>query len=201
MPDEDPNAATLRTYERHADRYIERTLRDRTALVEELVALVPRGATVLELGSGPGVDALALEAAGFAVHRTDATRAFVERLREQGHDVRELNALDPEWGGPVDAVFANAVLLHFPPPQLRRVLEHALAAVRPGGVLAATLKGGSGEEWSTRKLDAPRHFTYWEPEPLRRLVEAAGWTAVEVRETTEPGADERWLTLLARRVA
>ncbi len=123
----------------------------------------------------------------------------MDRLRADGHDARVLDLRRDDWGGPYDAVFANAVLLHVRRDDLGAVLGRALAAVRPGGVLAATVKHGDGAGWSDRKLDDARHFTYWAPEALAAAVAGAGWAEVDVRETTRAGADERWLTVTARR--
>ncbi|MFJ7288767.1 GNAT family N-acetyltransferase [Curtobacterium sp. NPDC098951] len=190
---------TLDAYERAADRYAERTDDHRAGLVDDLLALVPVGAHVLELGSGPGRDALALEAAGLAVDRTDGARSFVDALRSAGHEARLVDVRSDAFGGPYDAVFANAVLLHVGRSALEGVLARLRDAVHPGGALAATLKRGDGEAWSTRKLDRARHFTYWTPGPLAEVVGRSGWADVDVRETTRPGADERWLTVTARR--
>ncbi|MBE7162540.1 MAG: GNAT family N-acetyltransferase [Williamsia herbipolensis] len=190
---------TLDTYERESQRYVDRTSDARSGLVEDVLAVVPVGSTVLEVGSGPGRDALALEAAGLRVVRSDGARAFVERLRDQGHEALVLDVLRDDLGGPYDAVFANAVLLHVPRERLVDVLGRIRAAVRPGGVLAATLKRGEGEAWTTAKLDAPRHVTYWTERALADAVDAAGWGSAEVRDSTVPGAAERWLTVVARR--
>ncbi|TCK66173.1 bifunctional GNAT family N-acetyltransferase/class I SAM-dependent methyltransferase [Curtobacterium sp. PhB136] len=190
---------TLDTYERAADRYADRTDGHRAGLVDDLLGLVAPGARVLELGSGPGRDALALEAAGLRVDRTDGARSFVDRLREDGHVARVLDVRTGVFGSGYDAVFANAVLLHVRREELPGVLRRAFVAVVPGGVLAATVKRGDGEDWSTRKLDRPRHFTYWTGDALASVVSETGWTDVDVRETTAPGAEERWLTVTARR--
>ncbi|MCM3522377.1 bifunctional GNAT family N-acetyltransferase/class I SAM-dependent methyltransferase [Curtobacterium sp. P97] len=194
---------TLLAYERGADRWTERTDGHRAGLVDDLLGLVPGGAQVLELGSGPGRDADALEAAGLRVDRTDGTTAFVDRLRAAGHEARVLDVRRDGWGGPYDAVVANAVLLHVARSDTPAVLERARRAVRPGGVLAATVKrgdgDGQGDGWSDRKLDDPRWFTYWDEDALAAAVTTAGWHDVRVRETTRPGAEERWLTVTARR--
>jgi GNAT superfamily N-acetyltransferase/SAM-dependent methyltransferase len=190
---------TLDTYEQSADVYAERTSDQRSGLVDHLLALVPVGARVLELGSGPGRDALALEAAGLHVDRTDGARSFVEQLRAEGHVARVLDVRTGMFGSGYDAVFANAVLLHVQRSELTGVLRRALVAVRPGGVLAATLKRGDGDAWSTAKVDRARHFTYWTEDELAQVVVDAGWGEVDVRETTEPGAGERWLTVTAHR--
>ena len=190
---------TLDAYERAADRYAARTDDHRAGLVDDLLALVPPGAHVLELGSGPGRDAVALEAAGLRVDRTDGARSFVDRLRAEGHDARLLDVRSEHWGGPYDAVFANAVLVHVERDAVGTVLRRAREAVRPHGVLAATLKLGEGARWSTQKLDRARHFTFWTERDLADVVSGAGWVDVVVRETTRPGAAERWLTVTARR--
>jgi ribosomal protein S18 acetylase RimI-like enzyme len=190
---------TLAAYEHGAEQYADRTDGHRSGLVDDLVALVTPGSHVLELGSGPGRDALALEAAGLVVDRTDGARSFVDALHADGHAARVLDVRSDDFGGPYDAVFANAVLLHVARELLPTVLERAREAVRPGGVLTATLKHGDGDAWSTRKLDRARHFTYWTDQDLTAVVERAGWTDVVVRDTTRPGADERWLTVTARR--
>lgn len=190
---------TLESYEQAADLYTARTPVHRAGLVDDLLALVPVGARVLELGSGPGRDALALEAAGLRVDRTDGARSFVEQLRADGHVARVLDVRTGMFGSGYDAVFANAVLLHVQRSELTGVLRRALVAVRPGGVLAATLKRGDGDAWSTAKVDRARHFTYWTEDELTQVVAEAGWQGVVVRETTEPGAGERWVTVTAHR--
>ena len=197
--DLDSSAVTLATYEHHADRYIERTSTARSALVDELISLTGPAAVVLELGSGPGRDALALEAAGLIVHRTDGAASFVERFRHDGFEARVMNVFAEDFGGPFDAIFANAVLLHVPRTKLHSVLATALEATREDGVLVASVKKGVGDEWSVRKLDAPRKFTYWQENELQQVVLAAGWTPLKIFESTQPSSIERWLTLTARK--
>jgi SAM-dependent methyltransferase len=197
--DDTDNRETLVAYERLADRYAERTGAEASSLVDELVALMPVGSSVLELGSGPGTDAAALEHSGFAVERTDGALSFVDRFRRQGFSARVLDFYADDFGGPYDAVFANAVLLHAARERLAGVLSVALKATRPGGVLAATVKKGTGDEWSTRKLDAPRHFTYWQEHELDVVLRHAGWMPIRVVESTAEGARERWITITARR--
>ena len=195
------SAATLSTYENHADRYIQRTSTHRSALVDDLIGLTSPGAVVLELGRGPGRDALAMEDAGLIVHRTDGAASFVERFHRDGFQARVLNVLAEDFGGPFDAIYANAVLLHFPRARLARVLATALRATRVGGVLVASFKKGVGDEWSMRKLEAPRHFTYWQEDELEQVAVAAGWTSLNIIEATQPQSVEQWITVTARKSA
>lgn len=194
----DPADVTLATYRTSALRYVQNTSTEPSPLVDVLRGLVPAGAHVLELGSGPGRDADAMEAAGLVVDRTDAAASFIALQHAAGHDVRLLDVRDPDHGGPYDAVFANAVLLHIPRGRLRGVLETTRRATVPGGVIVASFKKGDGEEWSERKLDAPRHYTYWREDALAQVFADAGWTQVDARDTTRPGSAEAWIAVTAR---
>jgi 2-polyprenyl-3-methyl-5-hydroxy-6-metoxy-1,4-benzoquinol methylase len=196
----DRNDETLRTYEQAAARYAERTVRaddEPDDLVPLVAAHAPPGADVLEVGSGPGHDATRLEALGFRVRRSDATRAFVEMQRAEGHEVDVLDVRTDDLGGPYDVVFAHAVLLHIDRPELPGVLARLRDAVRPGGLLAMSLKEGDGQEWSSHKLELPRHFTYWREQPLRAVLEGVGWRPVVCEHVGPP--DRPWLRTLSRR--
>jgi 2-polyprenyl-3-methyl-5-hydroxy-6-metoxy-1,4-benzoquinol methylase len=196
----DANAETLHTYEQAAALYRERTVRsddEAGDLVTLVAAHAPAGAAVLEVGSGPGHDADRLEALGCAVRRTDAARSFVELQRADGHQIDVLDVRTDDLGGPYDVVFAQAVLLHIDRAELPGVLARVLAAVRPGGLLALTLKEGDGEGWSSHKVELPRHFTYWRAEPLRDALVRAGWQPVVLERTASPYGP--WLRSLSRR--
>lgn len=195
--DDSERTGTLAAYDTHASQYVDRTSHEPSPLVAELSALTAAGSTVLELGSGPGTDAFAMEQLGLVVHRTDGAAAFVRRFTEAGIDARVLDFYADDFGGPYDAIFANAVLLHVKRERLAGVLSVALAATRPGGVLAATFKKGAGEEWSTQKLDAPRHFTYWREDDLAREVETSGWKVDRIVESTTAESPVRWITVIA----
>lgn len=196
--DSDPQARTLSAYDRGAERYARSTSTVLSPLVEDLLAVVARDALVLELGSGPGRDAAAIEAAGVRVQRSDGSVSFVDSLRAAGHAARLLDVRADDFGGPFDAVFANAVLLHVPRSALSGVLAVARRSCRTGGALIASFKKGSGEGWSNAKLDDPRYFVYWQEGPLAASAVAAGWTEVRAVETSGPQSAERWITLTAR---
>ena len=72
---------------------------------------------MLEIGSGPGRDARALEEAGVSVRRTDITPGFVALLRADGFEADVVDPLtddlaDPARDEPYDGVWAAASLLH-----------------------------------------------------------------------------------------
>ena len=189
------NEVTLSAYEQAAEKF-----RDsippgpNDQLIDLIAERVGPGARVLEIGSGTGRDALELERRGFVVRRTDATQAFVDMMRADGYAVDRLNALTDDFGGPYDAVFADAVFLHFDRPGLAQVLRKA---ARAAGVLAFATREGKGEEWSDRHLDLPRHFVMWQEDPLRELLKSTGW---EVQRLDRgEGRFGMWFYVLATR--
>jgi protein-L-isoaspartate O-methyltransferase len=136
----DPTDGTLRTYEMHAGRYAAASPQvvsvEVAALLNAVDAKLPEGSSVLEVGTGPGLEAAYLEDRAHIVDRTDATAAFVRRLREQGHEARLLDVRDGDLGGTYGVILANAVLVHLDWVQMGRALAALLAATRPGGLLA-----------------------------------------------------------------
>jgi SAM-dependent methyltransferase len=205
------NSRTLAAYEAHVPEYL---ASNSPVLPSSLaawldVALAPYPhAQILEIGSGPGKIAEYLIEQGHRVDLTDAAAAFVRHLLERGHPARSFNVLtDPVPEG-YDVILANAVFLHLTRQQLANSLRRLQAALAPGGRLAFTVKQGDGEEWSTAKLGAARYFCYWQAEPLRDSVIAAGfasaqvtrWTAASgqpflavIADTDRPD-ERRWLT-------
>ncbi len=194
----DPGDLTLTAYAAGVQRYLEHSAAPGPAMRRHLdrLAAVVGGGHVLELGSGPGWDAAYLENRGVRVTRTDATPAFVERLRAAGHDARLLDVRIDPLGGPYEAVLADAMLLHLTREQFEDVLRRARRAVVDGGVLAFTVKEGDGAAWSNAKLDLPRHFTYWRESAVREVLTRSGWTVTSLDHVT--GRTEPWLYVLAR---
>jgi SAM-dependent methyltransferase len=176
------------------------------AQVDDFVADLPAGARVLEIGSGGGRDARALEAAGASVRCTDITEAFVEILRSAGFDADLLDPArddlaDPqEPGRPYEGVWAAASLIHVERYLLDEVLRRLASATRPGGLLQLGMKEGDGEEWSTHgHVAGPRRFVYWREQALRDVLTATGWRVTRLdREVGVQGGS--WLELVATRI-
>ena len=198
---------TVASYETFAEDYRAGTQEmpdEVRAAIEQFVSALDAGARVLEIGSGPGRDALALEEAGLSVRRTDITPAFVRMLRADGFTADVLDPLsddldDPERDAPYDGVWASASLVHARREDLPIALAALARATRPGGALHLALKEGDGARFSTHgHVGGPRHFTFWREESLRAVLEDAGWVVDDVRRA--PGLrNETWLDVQASR--
>ncbi|MET9681062.1 class I SAM-dependent methyltransferase [Streptomyces coeruleorubidus] len=155
---------------------------------ENLASCVERGVIgggrALELGCGPGRNALYLAERGFEVDAVDLSPAAVdwarERAREAGADGVRFHCGDAfalagtELTGPYDLVFDSGCFHHLPPH--RRISYLALLddVLAPGGLFGLTCfaagAGGMGSEL-TRYTDAscaamPRSGTCSTPVPV-----------------------------------
>ncbi|MDO9368099.1 MAG: class I SAM-dependent methyltransferase [Sphingopyxis sp.] len=175
--------------------------------IEAFVAGLGGAGRVLEIGSGGGRDALALEKRGISVRRTDISKGFVDLLRDGGFDAALLDPLtddlsDPQHPGTLyDGVWACACLIHVARADMGRVLGHLAAATRTGGRLHVSVRDGDGED-VTIEGDAaePRRYveTYWREPELRVALTDAGWIVGEVRKCVgRPG--DHWLSVRASR--
>ena len=151
-------ADTREAFDRVADGY-DRSNRDnpilcamRARLHRTVAAFAPTGGHLLDLGCGPGSDAVAFAAKGYRVTAVDWSPAMVEQARRRGSvegvagrvdiqhlGIHELDRLEPA-GASFDVAYSN-----FGP--LNCVVDLETAAQRiadrltPGGVLVASVIG------------------------------------------------------------
>jgi SAM-dependent methyltransferase len=199
--------ATVESYDASAAAFRDGTARETIdEPIVDYAAAVGPGARILEIGSGGGRDARALETIGLSVRRTDVSPGFVDLMRADGYAADVLDPLtddldDPDRPGtPYDGVWANACLLHVDRGDLPTVLRRLAEATRPGGLLRFTVKEGDGERWSTHgHVAGPRRFTFWRAEPLASVVQDSGWDVETVRPYEGFQSDQTWLEVRARR--
>lgn len=175
--------------------------------IDAFVTTLGGSGRVLEIGSGGGRDALALEQRGMSVRRTDVSKGFVELLRQHGFEADPLDPLtdnlaDPQRPGmPYDGIWACACLIHVAREDLGTVLRRLASATRAGGQLHASVRDGDGESVSTHgSAAASRRYmeTYWREPSLRSALNDAGWIVSEVRRCMGRPNDW-WLSVRASR--
>lgn len=198
---EETNRATLRSYERAGELYIQGSPSTVEGKLKEfidrsLTGLDPAQTSVLEIGSAFGRDALYLRDSGFDVLATDAVDLFLEELRSRGLRAQKLNILEDEIPS-AQVIFANAVFLHLSRDEFSSVIRKIYSALPPGGRLIFTVKEGEGEGWSSAKLDAPRYFSYWKMSEVLRELLLAGFEAVDIDQ--DSSGSQSWLQVRADR--
>lgn len=107
------------------------------ATVRAWAQAFPPGATILDLGAGPGEPGTRiLQEAGLRIWAVDASPAMVAAFRERFPDVPiELNTVEASafWNRTFDGVLAWGLLFLLPPASQALVIEKVARALNPGG--------------------------------------------------------------------
>lgn len=130
--------------------------------------------TILELGSGAGLDAKYFQDKGFEVVATDLSSEMVKMCRKRGLnakvvDLYNLNSLNTKF----DGIYSMNVLLHVPKKDLEKVLNNIANALNKEGIFFYGVYGGyDGEETFTdkSKMDLPRFFSFLSDRTIQEIV-------------------------------
>ena len=157
--------------------------------------------TLLDFGCGPGRDLPALGANGRIAVGLDGSAAFVAMARvATGCEVLHQNFLALDLpAARFDGIFANASLQHVPGDALPAVLLRLHAALKPGGVLLASIPHGDDDEgWN-----GARYSRFHTLDGLRGFMRGAGFVEIEHywRPPGLPRAEQRWLASAWRKAA
>lgn len=141
---------------------------------EFVKALLAAGLTrVLDVGLGPGVDAIALGEAGLSVSGVDLSTEHVRLARAVGIDAQVGAAQNlPFADASFDAIWCVSVLMHMPDADLHEALREFTRVVRPGGLAAFGMWGGDGTAGINPEdtLDPPRYFNWRTDQAMRDAI-------------------------------
>jgi SAM-dependent methyltransferase len=146
-------------------------------------------APVLDLGCGRGEFLSLLRDAGIDAKGVDIDADMVAFARGEGLDVEHTGAVEYLEGladGSLGGIFAAQLLEHLSAPMIVRVLELAVAKLRPTGLLVAeTINPLS--PFALRNYFADlTHAQPLVPETLELLARQAGFSKVDTRFLNEP---------------
>jgi SAM-dependent methyltransferase len=186
--------ATLQFYQSNAEAYAKRTFTSRQARLTAFLALLPPGASILELGCGAGGDTAEMLARGFNVRPTDGSPEMAGvAARGLGRPVETLLFHELDEVEAYDGVWANACLLHVPRDQLADILARIWRALKPGGVFYASYKEGEADGRDT--LD--RYYNYPSQDWLRATyAEAGSWSSLSMERGEVRGFDDKMASML-----
>ncbi len=166
---------TKQAYDEYADKFnrtfgedFETDVIHRAALFIEKLS----GNKILDLGSGPGNHAEYFAKKGFDVLCVDISEKMIALCKKKGlrTEVMDIeNLAFPAQS--FDGVWAMASLLHIPKSNITGVISNIAKILKPGGILAVSVKEGSGEKME-KHPDFPRVerlFVYFTDEEIRNL--------------------------------
>jgi TDG/mug DNA glycosylase family protein len=177
---------TVAVYEANAAEYARRRKAYDPERADRFAAAVEPGAMRLDLGCGPGLYAGLL---GSPVVGADPAMSMCREAAGRGLTVvRHDAAALPFRPGSLGGVWAWKCLQHLPAADLPLALAGVHRALAVGGRLHAALFRGDPPgvyaQVSPSDDDFPgRLFQWWEPEPLRMVLEGAGFDVDELAVT------------------
>lgn len=205
----DPKLIVAHNYDQIAERYADWTAASRNdprgRYMEILMAALPEGASVLELGCGSGNLTTRRLAERFVVTGVDISARQIALAQQHARNARFIHADMTTLDLPTasfDAVASFYAISHVPReehPTLLRAVERWL---RPGGVFMATMGAGPSEgEVEEDWLGAPMYFSHYDAETNRQLVQEAGMQIerASVEMTDEDGEQVPFLWIVARK--
>jgi cyclopropane fatty-acyl-phospholipid synthase-like methyltransferase len=133
-----------------------------------------KGKSILELGSGAGLDAKFFKDCGFDVLATDLSSEMIKMCLKRGLNAKMLDLYDLETlGKKFDAIFSMNVLLHVPKSDIEDVLDNIYKTLNDGGLFFYGVYGGTDEEKTIvddSKMGLPRLFSFLSDKSLLKLV-------------------------------
>jgi SAM-dependent methyltransferase len=176
--------------EREASRKQDWKLDARADFMECLQAAGSR--TLIEIGSGPGHDALFFQEQGLEVLATDLTPEHVAACRQKGLRAMVLDVCDLQLEGETfDAAFSLNTLLHLPKDEFPVALENILGALKPGGLFYLGVYGGRDSEgiFEDDHYEPKRFFSFYSDEGLKTglalFFELVSFEAIQLNEADD----------------
>ena len=167
---------------------------DGAELITVLRQHVPDGASVLELGMGPGKDVLLLSQ-HYTVTGSDSALPFIERFQRANPnaDVLQLDAVTIDTPRTFDAIYSNKVLYHLTRDDLKTSFKTQLERLNAGGVALHSLWVGEGDD----KMHG-LHFSYYTEETLRSAIPSQ-FEVIEIARYAEMEPDDSLYVVLKKR--
>jgi SAM-dependent methyltransferase len=128
---------------------------------------------LLEVGTGPGVDAVAFRAAGLDVVGVDLSAEHVRLAREAGIEAHVAAAqVLPFADASFDALWCASVLMHMPDADLDEALAEFARVLRPGSPAALGMWGGDGTQGINPDdtLEPPRFFAWRTDQQIKDAI-------------------------------
>ena len=132
---------------------------------------------LLEIGTGPGRDAIPFRDDGLEVAGIDLSAENVRRCVEAGIDCRQASLFEiPFEDGAFPAAWTMSTLLHVPDARIHDALREVTRVLEPGAPIAIGTWGGhDAEHYRTYEgIDIPRFFSDRADDRWRAILERYG---------------------------
>ncbi len=188
-------------YDNNAADFVSGTLyADVTYIQDRFLALLPKGAIILDFGCGSGRDTKYFLEKGFRAEGVDGSKELCRIASETtGTTVRQMMFNELDEVDAYDGIWACASILHLPKTELKDVLMKMVRATKSGGYMYVSFRHGDFEGYINE-----RYFTYFMEETFDEFISDIGEIKIEdkwVSEDVRPDRREmKWLNLILRKL-
>jgi len=170
--------------------------------LQQFIARLPAGSTILDCGCGPGMDTERFSQLGYKVTAIDLSDRFVELVRKRVPNARVekmdmRNLAFPKAA--FDGVWASFSLLHIRASEIQETLSGFNSVLRDGGLFFAALHRGPKTRWVKTTISGMERDTYvqeWLEIDIEAVVRGAGFEMIGSRPFERPGGRYPLLSIL-----
>lgn len=204
----DPNKRTIETYNRFAYDYIHNTAptmqsspHEMQEWIDTALSEISKNGEIFEIGTALPRDASYMRSKGYTVLCSDAAINFVKIMQSQNEHAILFNALEDKFPNQYDMIFANGVFPHFTQEEALVAFRNIRGALKKDGILAFSVKQGSGEEWIEEKIGALRFAHYWSVNDIRIVLEQEKFSVIFTSTNSGEYPSHRWINFIARKLS
>lgn len=171
------------------------------------LSLLPKGASVLDVGCGGGIKTQYISAKGHDVTGIDFSEKMIEIARRENQGVKfavidmyDIDKIEKNY----DGIFAQAALLHIPKTRALEVLTKMKDKLNKDGLLYLAVKGirDDGAEEDIIKgneygYEYERFFSYFKLEELKAYFEQLG--LLVVWEENKKSNKTNWIQIIGKK--
>ncbi len=191
MIDKLNKSLTLHSYESTAVEYATYTQALHPQVyAQKFMKLLPKEATLMDVGCGPGRDAKVFQENGFQVTGIDFSPKMIT-LAKQNVPQAEFHVMDMEKLNfseeMFDGAWASASFLHIPKKKTLQIFKKIYSLLKPKGIFYLSVKRGVGEtlEQDKRYDNCQKFWSFFEEQELGQLLIEAKFDLLDI-ECSDP---------------
>lgn len=159
------------TYPKEFDSFFQESFDNYVIEMAGLFVKNLKGKKILDLGSGPGNQALYFKKKGFDVLCIDNSKEMIRLCREKNLRAELIDIEDLDLKEKYDGVWTNASLLHLKKESLPKIIQKLKSLLKKEGMIYIGVKEGDKEgfEDNEKYPNTKRFFSYFTEEEIEDL--------------------------------